>query len=112
MPRVAIASLMHESNSFNPALTPLEEFDIQNRSVEKWSKGSTDVAGFLEEAGIQGLEIVPLFGASATPSGPVTRAAYEEIGGCIVENLSPSMPVDGVYLALHGAMVAEHIPHA
>lgn len=103
---------MHESNSFNPALTPISDFDIQQRSVGRWSRGSTEVAGFLAEAALQDLEIVPVFGASATPSGPVTRDAYETLVGCILENLAASMPVDAVYLALHGAMVAEHLPQA
>src|SRR3954452_8326871 len=106
MSKVAVARLMHEWSSFNPARTPIGDFDIQQRDLGRWTKGSTEVAGFLAEAAAQGLDIVPLFGASATPSGPVQRDAYEQMVGCILDNLAAAQPVDAVYLALHGAMVA------
>jgi microcystin degradation protein MlrC len=112
MPRVAVASLMHESNSFNPALTPLADFRIAPASIDGWNQGSTELAGFLSEAPSQGIEPVAVFAAIATPSGPVAEEAFESLLQQLLGNLSACGPVDGVYLALHGAMVAEHIPHA
>jgi microcystin degradation protein MlrC len=112
MPTVAVATLMHESNSFNPALTPIEEFRVEERILDKWSQGSTEVAGFLHAAAVLDLKPVPIFSAAATPSGPVEESAFEKLIGCLLSNLAASGPYDGVYLALHGAMVAEHIPHA
>jgi microcystin degradation protein MlrC len=38
----------------------------------------------------------------------VRREAYEQIAGEMVARLNEALPVDGVYLDLHGAMVAEH----
>jgi microcystin degradation protein MlrC len=112
MPTVAVASLMHESNSFNPAHTPIEEFHVEERCLERWAQGSTEVAGFLKGAEACGLRSVPVFYAVATPGGPVQESAYEKLVGCLLSSLAASAPYDGVYLALHGAMVAEHIPHA
>ena len=40
-PRVATASLMHESNSFNPVVTSLSDFRILPRSVNEWSNSNT-----------------------------------------------------------------------
>jgi microcystin degradation protein MlrC len=37
----------------------------------------------------------------------VTADAFERIAGGLVQNLSEALPVDGVYLDLHGAMVSE-----
>src|SRR4029078_474170 len=42
------------------------------------------------------------------PSAQVTRDAYERIVDDLVDRLRRAGPVDGVYLDLHGAMVAEH----
>ncbi len=112
MPTVAVATLMHESNSFNPALTRLEEFRIEKRDLEGWSQGNTEVAGFLNGAKTHELRCVPVFAATATPSGPVAESAFETLVDCLIKNLSAGGPYDGVYLALHGAMVAEHVPHA
>lgn len=112
MPTVAVATVMHESNSFNPVLTPIEDFHVQPRDLELWAQGNTEVAGFLAGSKAQGLEPIPIVAASATPSGPVQESAYETLVDGLLSNLDSGGPFDGVYLALHGAMVAEHIPHA
>ena len=65
------------------------------------------VAGFIEAMGAHTL--LPATWAAASPSGPVTRDAYERISALILQGLSAAMPLDGVYLDLHGAMVAEHL---
>jgi microcystin degradation protein MlrC len=39
----------------------------------------------------------------------VTEDAYERIAGMLIEDLRAGGPFDGVYLDLHGAMVAEHL---
>ena len=112
MPTVAVASLMHESNSFNPTLTPLEDFRVLPRDATAWSHDNTELAGFLVEAKKLDVLTIPVFAAAATPSGPVARAAFEDLVDELLTNLAASGSYDGVYLALHGAMVAEHIPHA
>ncbi|MFN9459764.1 MAG: M81 family metallopeptidase, partial [Acidobacteriota bacterium] len=40
--RVALGSIMHESNSFNPAKTELADFQWVEPSLERWSAGSTE----------------------------------------------------------------------
>src|SRR5215218_6329198 len=112
MPTVAVATLMHESNSFNPVLTPIEDFRLEARDIPAWSQGATEVAGFLANAKTLGLNPVPILAAAATPSGPVEESAYEQLVGHLLKSLAAAGPFDGVYLALHGAMVAEHIPQA
>ncbi|MDZ4799798.1 MAG: M81 family metallopeptidase [Bryobacteraceae bacterium] len=112
MPTVAVATLMHESNSFNPVLTPLSDFRVQARDLSEWSKAHTEVAGFLAAAKAENLTPIPILAATATPGGPVQEAAYEQLVACLLENLAAAGHFDGVYLALHGAMVAEHIPQA
>ena len=56
-----------------------------------------------------GHELVPLCWCSAPPSSYVERDAYEKVAGCDCSKTSPAQgPFDGIYLDLHGAMVAEH----
>jgi microcystin degradation protein MlrC len=52
---------------------------------------------------------VGLAWGAASPSAQVTKDAFERIGGAIVSRLADAGPVDGVYLDLHGAMVADHL---
>lgn len=112
MARVAVASLMHESNSFNPVTTPQGEFRLRDHSLDNWRHTNTEMAGFIGEAERLGIESVPAFYATATPGGAVEEQAFESLVDCLLTSIAAAGSVDGVYLALHGAMVAEHIPHA
>jgi microcystin degradation protein MlrC len=114
--RVAIAGFMHESNTFNRLRTDREAFLAQSMTfgkemVEEWRDAHHEVGGFLEAADVEGFEAVPIGMAWATPSGPVTRAVFEEVSGRLIEGLQ-RQPEDGLLLALHGAMVAEGYPDA
>lgn len=68
------------------------------------------VAGAIEYAESHGWHLLPLIWAGAVPSAPVTAACYQAISDEIVEALRRVLPVDGVFLDLHGAMVAEGAP--
>ena len=46
--------------------------------------------------------------ANATPSGKVTRAAFDEFAADILAAIDDNPPFDAILLALHGAMVVEH----
>lgn len=117
MARIAIAGFMHETNCFVPGVTDFDDFARppdrpgilrgEEMLVEFKEKGAA-TAGFL--AGNDGNhELRPLLWTSTTPGGTVTSHAYERIAGEIIARLSDVLPVDGVYLDLHGAMVsAEH----
>jgi microcystin degradation protein MlrC len=114
---VAIASIMHESNSFNPEQTTLADFGFRQQptvdaTLKDWSTGDTEVAGMVDEIAHAGFEIVPIVYASATPKGPVQASAFEELCQTLLNGLSRIQRLDGVLLALHGAMYTEEFPHA
>jgi microcystin degradation protein MlrC len=52
----------------------------------------------------RGVEWIPLVHARALPGGPVERDFYETIKAEILERLRGVLPVDGVFLDIHGAM--------
>ena len=51
--------------------------------------------------------MVGSLGASAPPAGPTVRRVWEDFRDEILQDLRRAMPVDGVLLNLHGAMVAD-----
>ncbi len=116
MKRVGVASLMHESNTFYPVPTNREMFRdtclVSGREViSHWGEAHHEIGGMLEVLPALGLETVPLLTGTAMPSGPVEEEAYEEILAEILDRISGES-LDGLLLALHGAMVAQHVRDA
>lgn len=116
MKRVGIASLMHESNTFYPVPTTREMFQDTclvsgPEVISHWGEAHHEIGGMLEVLPALGLETVPLVTGTAMPSGPVHEEAYEELLAEILDRISGES-LDGLLLALHGAMVAEHVRDA
>src|SRR5262249_32285743 len=65
--------------------------------------------GFLDAAERHGFEIVPLLWTFAYPGGLIARADYDRLKAEFLERLRNALPIDGVLLDLHGAMVVEGI---
>ncbi len=110
--RVVTAELSHETNVFSSVPTDLAAFERAGlRRGEEIARAlrdtATPMAGFLDGAAAHGFDLVPLLAVWATPSGMVTAEALEALVGEIVEGIARHGPVDGVLLALHGAMVSE-----
>jgi len=114
---VAIASIMHESNSFNPENTTLSDFEFRQgdsaaETLALWSKGDTEVAGMLEEVTRSGFASIPILYTGATPKGPVTSEAFEHLCAQLLQGLANAGSFTGVLLALHGAMCSQAFSHA
>ncbi len=117
--RIAIGGFQHESHSFAPLATGWREFlkpggfpGLQRPAtlVETLRPTSVPCAGAIAVLEEVGAEIVPLTWCFANPAGPVTAEAFERIAALMVAALSDALeqgPLDGLYLELHGAMVAE-----
>lgn len=117
MKRIAVIAFMHESNTFSSTPTTLRHFEEAhlNRGAELvpvWEEAHHEIGGFLVGCRENGLETVPILAAWATPGGPLTRETYDGLINEILYGLSQAGPIDGVLLALHGAMVAEGIDSA
>jgi microcystin degradation protein MlrC len=107
--KVGILSFQHESNTFAPLTTDLDQFTIAvgTELVEHEDRSHGEVAGFLRGLEAAGLVAVPLFMATATPSGPVTADAFDQIVESIQEALETGPALDGLLVAPHGAGVSE-----
>ncbi len=101
--------MMHETNTFSPVPTPLAAFRplAGATAVEEFTDTNTQLGGFLYVAKEMGAEIAVPVAAGAHPSGYVERAAYEDMCEAIVGAVRGGC--DAAFLALHGAMVAEHV---
>ena len=112
--RIGVASLSHESNTFASFTTAMSDFDIVRgpEVVERYRSTFHEVGGFIAGAEEYGYEMVPLFGAEATPSGTVQAEAYAALTAELLDRIGAELPLDGLLLALHGAMVADGFPHA
>ena len=118
MARIGIAGWQHETNTF--AIKKADYVAFQ--SADEWPSmcvGSDlieavrevhlPVAGAIKALEESGHEIVPLLWCSATPCSYVTEDAFEAICNDILQRLKAALPLDGLYLDLHGAMVCEHL---
>jgi len=101
--------MMHETNTFSPVPTPLASFRplAGAAAVEEFRDTNTQLGGFLHVADEMAAEIIVPIAAGAHPSGYVERAAYEDMCEAIVGAIRGGC--DAAFLALHGAMVAEHV---
>jgi microcystin degradation protein MlrC len=113
-PRVAIAGILHESNTFFERSTRFGDFDIQRGGeiAAVHADGASEIAGFLEGAGRCGFDVFPALVAWATPGGPVETPAFNALTEELIETLKAPAALDGLLLALHGAMVCADFPHA
>lgn len=110
--RIFSACLSLEANTFSPMVTSYQTFlDEQAwRPGEHPAEPTMQTAAFWiarERAATEGFEFVPGSCFWSTPHGIATRDAYERIRAEILDQLATALPVDGVILTLHGAMVAD-----
>ncbi len=112
--RIAMAGFSHESNSFYSQPTQRADFGACEGAdvIGQYAGTFHEIAGYIAGAEEFGYELYPLLATSATPGGPVTADAYEHFVGRILGGLEAAPRLDGVLLALHGAMVAEGFPQA
>ncbi len=95
--RIAYLGIRHESNTFAPNATHYEDFEIL-RDLDALN-ARLGAASNLADADVRAV-----FLANATPSGVVTRGAYNRLKTECLAALRAAWPVDGVLLDLHGAM--------
>ena len=122
--RIAIGGFLHESHSFAPIPTGWADFlapggwpAVQRPAtlVAALRHSAVPAAGAIKAAEAAGVTIAPLSWGFANPAGPVTAEAFERLAALIFHDLQAALdegPLDGLYLDLHGAMVAEHFPDA
>lgn len=111
-PRIAVAGILHESNTFADQSTALRNFEEgatrRGEEIEReFGDAAHEVGGFFQGAREFGLDLVPALVANAVPSGTVSAEAFDALTAELVERVASAGKIDGLLLALHGAMVSE-----
>ncbi len=114
--KIYFSGLYQETNSFCPVMTDMGCFQrgylLQDDAIRKRLNGTnTELGGFFEAVANYPAPIktIPGMAAWAVAYGPVLRDTFERLADLIVAPLKDSLPVDGVFLSLHGSLVAEHL---
>jgi microcystin degradation protein MlrC len=112
--RVLFGMMSHETNTFSTVKTTLEDFrPMYGQEIVKTLKGTkSGIGGYIDVLEREGVEYIPTIAASATPAGELRNKDYWYIVNYIVDGIKKAGKIDGVLLALHGAMVAEGVPEA
>ena len=115
--RIAIGCIGHETNTFSPVLTTIDNFNKGSyhrgdEIIRAFQGTRTITGGFLDVAEQLNLQPVPLLWAFATPSGMVEHVAYQTLKAEFLTLLGNAGKLDGVLLDLHGAMVTEELEDA
>jgi microcystin degradation protein MlrC len=116
--RFAVMAFAHETCTFCPG---------GDSTIEDWTRirepyvgdevfeAGSYMRGFVAAAqAYPGIELVGLESPSRVYGGSSrswnTEESFDHFVGIMLEDLREAMPVDGVYLALHGAMATRNIP--
>src|SRR5947207_12577445 len=92
--RIAIGGIAIESSTFSPHRSGAADFTV--------TRGPELLARYDSLA--PNVEWVPLVHARALPGGAVECAFYDTLKAELLEGLRAALPLDGVYLDIHGAM--------
>ena len=100
-PRIGIAGIAIESSTFSPAKTTERDFTIR-LSGEIFTSYS-----FFDQSYIDKADWFPTMRARALPGGVVTKESYESMVIQIIEMTKQTLPLDGLFFDIHGAMYVE-----
>lgn len=107
--RIAIAEVGQETDSFSPLVTEVRDFEafglFQGAEILERMVGVGPLGGLLEVAARQSPppELIPLIRGWAGAGGALTDDTLAFFRDRLVEGLRQALPLDAVFLALHGA---------
>ncbi|MDR7124630.1 M81 family metallopeptidase [Pseudotabrizicola sp. 4114] len=111
---VLTAELIQECNTFQKGRTGLEQYRVEilasgEEALSKRRHAVAEIKGFMDVAEAEGWRVTHALSATATPGPIVTAEAFAHLAGMITDAAQAAGKLDGVLLALHGAMVAEGV---
>lgn len=108
---IAIAEIKQESNTSAPPTTlkDFEDFHLffDNQIKINLGNSNSELAGFFEILETLDVTIIPIIATFAVSGGPVDNETFDYLTRYLIEKLSKIENLDGVLIALHGALVSE-----
>jgi microcystin degradation protein MlrC len=115
--RIGIAGFSDETCTFCKDPTTIERFEqgtVRGQAILERSRGiPTYINGFMRVLEAEGAEMVPTVAASKGPGGFsswLTTECFDKYSYEIADALKAAGKLDGVLLALHGAMAVTGVP--
>ncbi|MFT4271937.1 MAG: M81 family metallopeptidase [Pantoea sp.] len=103
--RIAFGGIHTECSTYNPVLNYADDFRILRGDELTASPYFAFLADY-------DATFLPTFHARAIAGGPVARVTYDDFKQDFLSRLAALLPVDGVYLAMHGAVYVEGMEDA
>jgi microcystin degradation protein MlrC len=110
--RIGLGGISLESNDFVPFTAELTDFTeggflVEGEAIFDLAGSELEIAGALERLRQEPeVDVVPLLAARGVSSGRVSQLAYARLRSGLLDTVRRSLPLDGVYLFLHGSMEA------
>lgn len=113
--RIALLGIYHESNTFVEKPTTIEDFHnghyLTGEAIRnEYKDAHHEIGGMLEVMEREGMEVVPVMFAEATPGGTISADTYNELFRVMMDELEKVLPVDACLVVPHGAGVSEEYP--
>ena len=103
--RVAFGGIQIECSTYSHIRARMEDFRVQR------GQDLAD-APFFKHLKTYPYPFQPTLLAAAVPGGPVERKTYEDLKAEFLHRVSDLLPLDGLYLPMHGAMYVEGVQDA
>jgi microcystin degradation protein MlrC len=104
--RIAIGGISNENSNFSPIPNRLSDFTVLTDGDLLASTRYPFLGQFAD------VTFVPTLFASSLPGGLIEAELYQQFKAGILTRLQAALPLDGVYLDLHGAMMVEGMEDA
>lgn len=105
LPRIAIAGIAIESSTFSPAITYEAAFKTRyGDSVFTYYPFFAADSGIIDRA-----VWLPTLRGHAMPGGIVARETYESLVSKTLDSLKTKLPLNGIFLDIHGAMSVQEL---
>ncbi len=113
--RIVTGTISHETNVLSTIKTDLDEFRKRrlyygDELFDHFEGTKTPAGGIIEGCNQHDYELIPTVFASATPSGTITKIAFDKLLGDILDGIKEAGNIDAAVLHLHGAGVSEEYP--
>jgi microcystin degradation protein MlrC len=103
--RIAFGGIQIECSTYSHIRARMEDFNVQR------GQALADTP-FFSHLKTYPYPFQPTLLAAAVPGGPVERKTYEELKAEFLHRVSDLLPLDGLYLPMHGAMYVEGMQDA
>jgi microcystin degradation protein MlrC len=114
--RIAVGQLWQETNTFNPLPTTRRDFEewgvSRGADLVEQMAATNELGGFIQSVRTwpERPEIVGLVRLPAWPGGTATHDTFLWLREEMTAAVRRALPLDGLLLALHGALVADGAP--